>query len=95
MSDEGKFFILTVVNTLLCDDFGFAYKIASATESKYVAGRLFKSNITRLRSLCSIKMFQHGLDDGGDIMDNWKLLKEAIKAVTESNESFEANTNTE
>ena len=31
MTDEGLFFILTAANTLLCNDLGYSYKIASAT----------------------------------------------------------------
>lgn len=81
MTDEGLFFILTVANTLLCNDFDQSYKIASATHSAAVNNRLFESNVTRFHSLSCIKLFQHALDEGGALIDNFQILIEAIEAV--------------
>ena len=57
MSTEGMFFILTTVNALLINDYGFSYRIASSTLNHVAVSRLFKSNIHRILSLNCIQLF--------------------------------------
>ena len=54
-------------------------------------GRLFKSNVARFRSLSCIKLFKHALEENGDVIENFKLLIEAITAIKESFTLYEAN----
>ena len=91
MSDEGLFFILTIVNTILFNDFGFSYRLATATQNKVTTGRLFKSNCMRFGSLSRIKLFQHALEEGGEVIENFKLLAEAISSIKESLKIYEVS----
>ena len=91
MTHEGLFFILTAANTLLCNDLGYSYKIASATSFSVAVNRLFTSNITRFHSLSCMKLYQHAVTEGGDPIDNLKLLLEAIQAVYESMDKFQGD----
>ena len=61
MRDEELFYILTIVNMILNNDFGLSHSVVERTQNKDTVGYLFKSNCKRFSSLNNIKSFEHAL----------------------------------
>jgi len=70
MTVEGQFILHMVADTYLTKDYDYSLRI-STTDFSYIANtRLFEGNILRFRALASLKMFEDGLKDMKNLLDD-------------------------
>ena len=58
MTVQGKFIVMTAVNTLLCADFAYVLRICSTNFSFIANTSLFEGNILRLKSLAAEYLYK-------------------------------------
>lgn len=74
MTPEGKFIILMVADTFLCNDYEYSLRISQQDFSYIANTSLFEGNILRFRALASIKLFEFAESEKGDLIENFHLL---------------------
>ena len=82
MSTAGKFIILIVADTFLCNDFEYSLRISQQDFSFVCNDSLFEGNILRFRALASMKLFQYAIDQRGDPVGNFYLLTQALQSLS-------------
>lgn len=75
--------------TFLTNDFEYSLRIASTDLSYFANTSLFEGNVLRFRALAAFKLFDHALQEEGDLVQNFHLLIQAIESLQNAMNIYE------